>query len=233
MAAVSIPIAMGYAEVSAFRRLWAVWFGTSDSFICLLFDIATVYLWRGCRTGSNCWRQCELPWNCIWICGSDRLYFHDRLMHRIVVVTVYVLKTGKMVDFISTPVMGGFVSGIAVTIILMQIPKGTWCFLRNRELPELLHHLWKTMHHVNGMSVVLGCVSLLIIVISRKIAPKFPMVVVVMVAGVLLTKYASIEQYGVRMLADVKTVSRHFVCRIGRSKHDAGPSEEDLSWQWW
>ena len=60
------------------------------------------------------------------------------------------------------------------------------------------------MHHVNGMSVVLGCVSLLIIVISRKIAPKFPMVVVVMVAGVLLTKYASIEQYGVRMLADVK-----------------------------
>lgn len=35
----------------------------------------------------------------------------------------YVLKAGKMVDFISTPVMGGFVSGIAVTIILMQIPK--------------------------------------------------------------------------------------------------------------
>lgn len=78
------------------------------------------------------------------------------------------------------------------------------------------------MHHVNGMSVVLGCVSLLIIVISRKIAPKFPMVVVVMVAGVLLTKYASIEQYGVRMLADVKNGLRHFVCRIRRSKHDAG-----------
>ena len=124
MAAVSIPIAMGYAEVSGIPVVYGLYGSVLPIlFICLLFDIATVYLWRGCRTGSNCWRQCELPWNCIWICGSDRLYFHDRLMHRIVVVTVYVLKTGKMVDFISTPVMGGFVSGIAVTIILMQIPK--------------------------------------------------------------------------------------------------------------
>ena len=33
------------------------------------------------------------------------------------------LHADKIVDFISTPVMGGFISGIAVTIILMQIPK--------------------------------------------------------------------------------------------------------------
>lgn len=61
------------------------------------------------------------------------------------------------------------------------------------------------------------------IVISRKIAPKFPMVVVVMVAGVLLTKYASLGQYGVRMLADVKN-GLPFISSAGsgRSKHDAG-----------
>ena len=35
----------------------------------------------------------------------------------------YFLHADKIVDFISTPVMGGFISGIAVTIILMQIPK--------------------------------------------------------------------------------------------------------------
>ena len=35
----------------------------------------------------------------------------------------FLLHADKIVDFISTPVMGGFISGIAVTIILMQIPK--------------------------------------------------------------------------------------------------------------
>ena len=34
----------------------------------------------------------------------------------------YFLHADRIVDFISTPVMGGFISGIAVTIILMQIP---------------------------------------------------------------------------------------------------------------
>lgn len=48
MAAVSISDRHGICgSIGPSGRLWAVWFGTSDSFICLLFDIATVYLWRG------------------------------------------------------------------------------------------------------------------------------------------------------------------------------------------
>ena len=34
-----------------------------------------------------------------------------------------VLRVGRFVKFISTPVMGGFISGVGLTIILMQVPK--------------------------------------------------------------------------------------------------------------
>ena len=35
----------------------------------------------------------------------------------------FLFKAGKLVNYISTPVMGGFISGICTTIILMQVPK--------------------------------------------------------------------------------------------------------------
>ena len=37
----------------------------------------------------------------------------------------YFLRAGRMVDFISTPVMGGFISGIAVTIVLNADSEGS------------------------------------------------------------------------------------------------------------
>ena len=35
----------------------------------------------------------------------------------------YLMHAGKLVNYISAPVMGGFISGICMTIILMQVPK--------------------------------------------------------------------------------------------------------------
>ena len=77
-----------------------------------------------------------------------------------------------MVDFISTPVMGGFISGIAVTIILMQIPKVLEIGSGSGELLELLEDIRDALRHVNLLSVALGAVSLAIIVAARRFMPK-------------------------------------------------------------
>ena len=53
----------------------------------------------------------------------------------------YFLKAGRIVNFISSPVMGGFISGIGVEIILMQIPKLMGGKAEAGEAPELLGHI--------------------------------------------------------------------------------------------
>lgn len=51
--AVSIPIAMGYAQIAGLPgSLWSVWFHFPNSDICTVFDFTTVYFWRRCGTGS-------------------------------------------------------------------------------------------------------------------------------------------------------------------------------------
>ena len=91
-------------------------------------------------------------------------YSRDRFQkHKI----FYFLKAGKLVTFISTPVMGGFISGIALTIILMQIPKIMGGKSGSGELPELLKHLYETAQHINWVSVALGVGALAILIIYK------------------------------------------------------------------
>ena len=58
----------------------------------------------------------------------------------------YLLHADKIVDFISTPVMGGFISGIAVTIIMMQIPKLMGSPAGTGEFIELAEHIFQANH---------------------------------------------------------------------------------------
>ena len=52
-------------------------------------------------------------------------------------------KAGKLVNYISAPVMGGFITGICTTIILMQVPKLMGGTAGTGELSELAEHIWR------------------------------------------------------------------------------------------
>ena len=80
--------------------------------------------------------------------------------------------------------MGGFITGICTTIILMQVPKLMGGTAGVGELIELVEHIGQTK--VNLPSLILGGISLLILLVSKKVMPKFPMAVLLMAAGACL-----------------------------------------------
>lgn len=212
IAAVSIPISMGYAEVSGLPPVYGLYgsvlpilffamFTTSSQFIFGV-DAAPAAIIGAAAAGLGLTAQSPeamafIPMTALFA-GCWLLLF-------------FLLRAGKMVDYISTPVMGGFISGIAVTIILMQIPKILGGGSGTGELPELTRAIIEAARQINGASVLLGVCSLAVIVIARRLAPKFPMVIVVMAAGVLLTYFGHIDQYGVRLLSAVEPGLPKFV----------------------
>ena len=68
---------------------------------------------------------------------------------------------------------------------------------------ELVEHIIDTVKDINIPSVYIGIVALVILVISKKVMPKFPMAVVLMVAGVMMTKFMPLQQWGVKTLDSV------------------------------
>ena len=206
MAAVSIPISMGYAQIaglpavyglygSVFPILFFALFSTSKQFIfgvdaapAAIVGAALVSL--GIESGSKEAMQ-YVPVIAL-LTGLWLLLF-------------YFLKAGRIVDFISTPVMGGFISGIALTIILMQIPKILGGKAGSGELPELAHHIFETCKETNWLSVVLGVGALVILRLAGKLIPKFPMAIVIMAVGVVATLLFRVDEQGVILLDAVES----------------------------
>lgn len=206
MAAVSIPISMGYAQIaglpavyglygSVFPILFFALFSTSRQFIfgvdaapAAIVGAALVSL--GIESGSKEAMQ-YVPVIAL-LTGLWLLLF-------------YFLKAGRIVDFISTPVMGGFISGIALTIILMQIPKILGGKAGSGELPELAHHIFETCKAINWLSVALGVGALVFLRLAGKLIPKFPMAIVIMAVGVIATLLFHVDERGVILLDAVES----------------------------
>lgn len=116
----------------------------------------------------------------------------------------YFLHADRIVDFISTPVMGGFISGISLTIILMQIPKLMGRGAGSGELPELLHYIFLAARSISLLSLAMGISALILIRIGKKIFPKVPMSIVIMILGVLSTTCFHVQNHGVVLLQAVE-----------------------------
>ncbi len=119
-------------------------------------------------------------------------------------IVFYLMKAGRIVKYISTPVMGGFISGVGITIILMQIPKMFGGKAGTGELPVLLMNIWKELPQFNGLSFFLGITTFAIVIASKKYIPKVPMTAVMMMVGALVQLIFHVDRYGVLLLPEVE-----------------------------
>ena len=101
--------------------------------------------------------------------------------------------------------MGGFISGISLTIIFMQIPKLMGSSAGSGEIIELAEHIYAAGQDFHGLSLGLGLGTLLIIRICKKWIPKFPIAIIIMAAGVVSTVYFHVDAKGVALLDSVGT----------------------------
>ena len=203
--AVSIPISMGYAQIAGLPAVYGLYgsvfpilifalFSTSPQFIFGV-DAAPAALIGSALAGLNI------------TAGSTEALAAVPMLTFFVALWLLIfslLKAGKLVNYISAPVMGGFITGICTTIILMQVPKLMGGTAGVGEFLELAEHIAETAKTISVPSVILGVISLVILLLSKKIMPKFPMAVVLMAAGAVLTNVLPLQDWGIQTLAAVE-----------------------------
>lgn len=201
VALVSIPISMGYAQIAGLPAAYGLYgsllpvlvyaFTTSSPQFVFGVDATPAVLVGGTLAALGV------------TTGSDEAM---RLVPAITLVVAAwllifsLIKAGRIVNYISTPVMGGFISGIGITIILMQVPKLFGGTAGTGELIELILHITDQLKYFNVLSAVLGFGTVVIILVCKKYMPKFPMSVVLMVLGAMATAFLHIDRFGVKHL---------------------------------
>ena len=202
--AVSIPISMGYAQIAGLPAVYGLYgsvfpiilfglFSTSPQFIFGV-DAAPAALVGSAIVGLGIEGGMKEAMAAVPV-----LTFFVALW----LLAFYFMKAGKLVNFISAPVMGGFITGIC-TIILMQVPKLMGGTAGVGELFELAEHIAGTAGQINLPSLVIGLFALVILLVSKKVMPKFPMAVALMAAGALMTRFLPVREWGVQTLAAVE-----------------------------
>lgn len=206
IAAVSIPISMGYAQIAGLPAAYGLYGSLLPILFFAMFSTSRQFIF-GVDAAPAAIVGAALSTMGVAFESDAAMQYVPAiaLAAGLWLLLFYILHADRIVDFISTPVMGGFISGIAVTIILMQVPKIMGSSAGTGELPELIHHIMEAVSHFHVISFLLGVAALVILIVSKRMIPRFPMAVVVMVAGVMLTVVFHIDEYGVTLLNHVET----------------------------
>ena len=203
--AVSIPISMGYAQIAGLPAVYGIYGSVFPILAFALFSTSPQFIFGVDAAPAALVGSALLSLNIEL--GSDEAIAAVPVMTFFVAVWLlafYFMKAGKLVNYISAPVMGGFITGICTTIILMQIPKIMGGSSGTGEFFELAEHIYETLKHANIPSVIMGVIALVILLVSKKLIPKFPMAVVLMFAGTIITLNMPIRDWGINTLSAVE-----------------------------
>ena len=211
-AAVSIPIAMGYAQIAGLPAVYGLYGSVLPILVFALIstsphmifgvDAAPAALTGSVLVSLGITAESKMALTAvplITLCTACWLLLFS------------LLRFGHFVRYISEAVMGGFITGIGVEIITMQVPKLFGGPVGHGELPDLIAHIVHSASAFNGVSFALGAGTLAVLLVSRKWLPKFPMAVVVMLAGALLNRWVDLTRFGVAALPRVAPGLPHFV----------------------
>ena len=203
--AVSIPISMGYAQIAGLPAVYGIYGSVFPILAFALFSTSPQFIFGVDAAPAALVGSALLTLNIK--AGSTEAIVAVPVMTFFVAVWLlafYFMKAGKLVNYISAPVMGGFITGICTTIILMQIPKIIGGTSGIGEFFELAEHIFETGKHINIPSVIMGVIALVILLVSKKLIPKFPMAVVLMFAGTIITLNMPIRDWGINTLSAVE-----------------------------
>lgn len=129
----------------------------------------------------------------------------------VALIVAGVLKLGFLANFLSKPIMMGFVAGLALEILLSQlfklsgIPKGEAEGFGQEALHLLTH-----VTALNPATLFVGVGSLIVLLAGRKLSTRFPWALVVLVLATLAVVWFDLPHRGVTVLGTVDGVTPSF-----------------------
>jgi SulP family sulfate permease len=115
-----------------------------------------------------------------------------------------VFKLGFLANFLSKPILVGFVGGLALGILVSQIAKMLGVRIDSGgEFVEKTVQLVAGLGTVNGWSLLISAASVTVLLVGRRLLPAVPWALVVLVLATVTVVLTSADQAGVDVLGEV------------------------------
>ena len=203
VAAVALPVGIAYSDLAGVPAVIGMYAAIFPLFAYALFGSS-----RQLMTGPDAATCIMVAASIGPLAGGDP----ERYLALMVVMTlctglIYIIggvaRLGFIANFLSQPILTGYLNGIALIIIAGQLQK--LCGYTGEAgdfFPKLIEPLEK-LGEMHLATLMLGLSLLVALVALRRLAPRLPSALVVVIIGIVLVAALGLEQQGVAVLGTV------------------------------
>jgi len=113
------------------------------------------------------------------------------------------LKLGILADFLSRPVLDGFVVGVAISIAVGQLDKIMGFEPEGYDvIPEILQFI-RFLPETHWPTFIVGMVSLILLFAFHKFTPKLPAALVVLFLAIIASTIFNFEEMGIHVVGEI------------------------------
>ena len=123
----------------------------------------------------------------------------------VVAAVAGVLRLGFLASFISEPVLKGFIVGMALVIIMGQLPKLLGVEAGEGDFFEKLWSLVTELPDVHAWTALVGVICLVTVLVLKSVAPLVPGSLVAVVLGILAVVVLDLDDRGVAIVGTIES----------------------------
>ena len=132
------------------------------------------------------------------------------VMVGLMLLIVSLLRLGWVADFLSAPIVTGFLAGVAVIIIIHQLPDLLGLPSPPGSDPHRVAYVVDHLSDVNGWAFGIGLGVLVVMFVSHRIDRRIPGALIALVGSMLLVVAFDLQAHGVPLLGTIHTGAPHF-----------------------
>jgi sulfate permease, SulP family len=203
LAALMIPLNIGYAEVAGLPPTAGLYAAILPVIVFALFCSSRHLVASPDAAVAALIVALITPFAAIGSPFYLQLVYAQTLLCALVFVLFWVFRLGFLVNFLSRPVVVGFIAGLGVEILTGQIAKimniSTVAEGWAREVIEIITKI----PQANLYSVLIGGGTILLIRLLKRSAPQLPGALIALVLATIIVQIFALETNGVSVLGSV------------------------------
>jgi sulfate permease, SulP family len=121
----------------------------------------------------------------------------------LLVALVWLLRLGWIAEFLSAPIITGFLAGVAVIIVVHQLPDLFGVTGAGGSTAHRVSSVISHLGHVNGWTLAIAAAVFAIAVAAERINRKIPGALIGLVGSTLLVSAANLRTHGVHVLGAI------------------------------
>ncbi len=205
VAALTLPIAMGYADIVGLPAIYGLYASIVATLVYALIS-GTKHIVFGMDSATSAVAGTTLV-SMGLVLGSQEIIDVMPLftiLTGLFLVLFWVVKAGKLVRYVPSVVMHGFIAGISLAVVIAQIPTllGTG-YSGSSSFPYGTIGIFQSIPNANPVALAIAACSLVILILCKKFTKRVPGPLVVLVIATAATGYFGLDAQDIAILGAV------------------------------